>query len=299
MRWVSIATFIGAALLPAASARPPCGPNRPTTTSTSAITTATATTSTVIETMSTDTTTARETSTVTSAASAFTSTFETTVTKSGTTTLESTTLIPSTTATETNANTMTDTTSVITTSVITTSTETVTTTIEAATTITEAAEPSNYLRNGDFETVPNTDWQVSAGEIKDDVSKSRSPTHYAQLNIDSENSGQIPYLFQIASGLSTERRYRLEVYSTVFSSPVPISGTNCKISATHSGFPTDEFDIDFDTLDAYQPYIFEFTPIASTISISVNVRCDPSDDFLFSSGFDDISLMDIGPNPII
>lgn len=71
MRWVSVATFVGAALLPAASARPVCRPDRPTTTLDA--------TTAVIKTLSTDTATVGATSSATTVTSAFTGTFETTV----------------------------------------------------------------------------------------------------------------------------------------------------------------------------------------------------------------------------
>ncbi|KAI6753826.1 hypothetical protein HG530_013002 [Fusarium avenaceum] len=317
MRWVSVATFVGAALLPAASARPACRPDRPTTTLDATTTTATTA---VIKTLSTDTATVAPTSSVASVTSALTGALETTVANSVTATLESTTLMYSITTTETDTATVgatssaTTVTSAFTGTFETTVATSVTATLESSTliqsatatetnsetmtdttaaTTTEAAEPTNYVKNGDFETVPNADWQVSAGAIEDNASKARSPTHYAS------RMGQAQYVFQILHGLDLQRRYRLTVHTAVFSSPAPSSDPlACTLSATHSGaFPMDEFNIDFNNLDVYQPSIFEFTPFSSIGGMSITIRCDPRSEYSFSIGFDDISVVDIGPDP--
>jgi hypothetical protein len=120
-----------------------------------------------------------------------------------------------------------------------------------------------------------------------------------KLDVSSSQTGRVRYVFQIIRGLDTQRRYRLTVHTAVFSSPAPSSNTlECTISATQSGpFPIDEFNIDFNNLDVYQPSFFEFTPYVSEGAMSITIRCDPSSEYSFSIGFDDISVVDIGPDP--
>lgn len=147
MRWVSFVTIISVALAPAVSARPRCRPDKQTTTSDAASLSDTATVT------SLDIPVTRETTT------------------DSFTTLETTTIAVLETSTDLDSAAITETS----TAEATTTTEVITT---AATTTTQAAGPTIYVKNGEFEDQPNTAWTVQDAQIKTDVSKASSGSRY-------------------------------------------------------------------------------------------------------------------------
>ncbi|QPC65785.1 hypothetical protein HYE67_008016 [Fusarium culmorum] len=181
MRWVALVTIISAALVPAASARPRCRPDKQTTTS--EIASRDTVTVTSLDTSTTATTTSLEISVTRETTTDSFTTLETTAIA----VLESSTDLDSAAITETSTAEA-------------TTTEVTTT---AAATTTQAAGPTIYVKNREFEDQPNTAWTVQDAQIKTDISQ----------NIKS---------------LSTERLYRLDVALVVFSEPAVVREPNVK-----------------------------------------------------------------------
>lgn len=153
MRFISLCTILGAALLPVATAAP-CRPSKPTS-----ILSATTTAETETETLSTATATATDFySTVTAEA---TSSLETSLTETATWS-ETTTFVS-------------DYTTEYTATTDATSTEDVTTTIS------EAPGPTNLIQNGDFEEDADADWSLRTGDIKNNHDRANSGDKYVYV----------------------------------------------------------------------------------------------------------------------
>lgn len=155
MRWSSFATVLGAAMLPGASARALCRPDRSTTTTASS----SVQTATTFETLSTNAATIA-TSIETSATVEITGASDTTIaeTQTATATTDITTVISS--ATEAPSTTQ------------------AASTTEASTTVSEAPVITEFIMNGDFEDIVNTDWALNAATIQEHSTKARLGRRY-------------------------------------------------------------------------------------------------------------------------
>ncbi|UZP40484.1 hypothetical protein NXS19_008300 [Fusarium pseudograminearum] len=300
MRFVSFATVLGAALLPAVNARPACRPDTSTTSGVSA-TSATTTTAAAVETSSTEavttvdasttykTTTASETTIVVSATAEITTALETTIAISETASSDSTVLIPTTTAETTLAeivttNAETTPADIATTTAETTAAEIVTTTTEAATTTT--AEAADNTSNA---------WDLQNSDIANNPANAHTGGQYLEFSINNDFASGQDQASQTISGLSTDRQYGFSFYSTVFSSPTPIHNpsTICLIQVQQGTTQISQFRVDFNNLDSYQPFSINFTPVSSVISLSLKLRCTNGQRVTLALGIDDVVIGDI------
>ncbi|RGP71798.1 hypothetical protein FSPOR_3164 [Fusarium sporotrichioides] len=288
MRFISIATVLSAALLPAANARPACRPDRSTTSGESATTAAT-TTATIVETSSVDTattldvsttyetTSALETTIVESATDETTNALETTITISESATLDSTALILTTTAE-------------------TTSVEIATTTTEAATTTTaEAAGPAAFVKNGGFEENPNTVWNLQNSGIKSSPGSPYTGSQYLEFTVANDYATGLNLATQTVTGLSTDRQYRLSFYATVFSTPAPVlnAATLCFIQTMQGNTQISLSKLDFTNLNSYQAYNLNFTPVGSEFQLKLALRCTNGQKVTLAVGVDDVSIAEV------
>ncbi|RGP80664.1 hypothetical protein FLONG3_1139 [Fusarium longipes] len=291
MRFVSLCTVLGAALLPMISAAP-CKPNK----STSMLS---ATTTVESETLSTAATT--ETS------------FHSTVTTDATTDITS---IIETTITETAS--LSETTSAVSDYTTESSVTIDTTSIEIMTTTTaETPESTNIISNGDFEDEHNADWTSRTGGIKSDASKARAGQKYGYVQPSYSNYADVystkgrtfelvnekgiggNNLNQTLNGLDTRRLYRLSFYAAVFSNPAPSRGdTVCTLEALQRSTVIDSWTPDYAALNEYKPFETTFTPVDDDFSFTLRLRCDGDSLVTLSVGIDDVSLYDIGEAPI-
>ncbi|KAF4445822.1 hypothetical protein F53441_10467 [Fusarium austroafricanum] len=311
MRWISIATVLSAALLPAASARPRCHPAKPTTTSGAPTTTAIGSsigtlstdTATTLETFATYETTSAFETTVTESESATTtdatSAFETTITDSTTSTSGITTeLETSITASETATATTDATTTNFEATIAESATTAETTDAEVTTTATtEAAETTNLIENGNFEEIPNMDWSFRGSEIKTSSQRARSPNNYAEFKVEGTEAVGSNQLNQTLHGLSTDRLYRLSFFSTAFSSaPFPtLDGqTACDMEAYQGGSKIYNWAVDIVNLNLYMPYDIDFTPDNEDFELSLRLRCTSGHTLSIAVGVDDVSMIDVG-----
>ncbi|KAF0640561.1 hypothetical protein FPSE5266_10088 [Fusarium pseudograminearum] len=276
MRWVSFVTIISATLVPAASARPRCRPDKQTTTSEIASSSDTATVT------SLDTSTSLEISV----------TGETTT--DSFTTLETTTIAVLETSTDLDSAAITETSTAEATTAEPTTAE-VTTTVAATTT--QASGPTIYVNNGWFEEQPNTAWTVQDAQIKTDVSKAASGSQYVQFDVVNEFVTGSKQISQNIKGLSTERLYRLNVASVVFSEPAVVreSSTICVIQPNFGTRSLAQWRLDFDNLDQYKTNFVNFTPDTSDGILMLRLRCSDGRVVSISAGVDDVSIVDIGP----
>ncbi|CAF3537107.1 unnamed protein product [Fusarium graminearum] len=328
MRFVSFATVLGAALLPAVNARPACRPDTSATSGVSATSVA-ATTAAAVETSSTEaattvdasttyeTTTALETTVVTTTA------LETTVAISETATSDSTALIPTTTA-ETPAETTTAETTVAeiittttaettaveivttaaettpaeiaTTTAETTPAEVVTTTTEAATTTTaEAAGPTNFVKNGGFEDNTSNAWTLLNSDIANNPGNAHTGGQYLEFYVNNDFANGQNQASQTISGLSTDRQYGFSFYASVFGTPEPviIPSTLCHIQARQGGAVIAQFPLDLNSVDYYDIYKVNFTPLSSDIDLSLRLRCTNGRRVTLALGIDDVTIGDV------
>ncbi|QPC78180.1 hypothetical protein HYE68_008932 [Fusarium pseudograminearum] len=312
MRFVSFATVLGAALLPAVNARPACRPDTSTKTTASATSAAT-TTAIAVETSSTkaattvqasttyETTTASETTIVVSATDETTTALETTIAISETASSDSTALIPTTTAETTPAEIVTTTAEttpadIATTTAETTAAEIVTTTTEAATTTTTAAAgPTNFVENGSFEDNTSNAWDIQNSDIANNPANAHTGGQYLEFSINNDFASGQDQASQTISGLSTDRQYGFSFYSTVFSSPTPIHNpsTICLIQVQQGTTQISLFRVDFNNLDSYQPFSVNFTPVSSVISLSLKLRCTNGQRVTLALGIDDVVIGDV------
>ncbi|KAM0813191.1 hypothetical protein AB5N19_13183 [Seiridium cardinale] len=282
MRWASLCAVLGAALLPAANARPLCRPDRGTssklaeTTATSTAESAYATTSVI---QSTVTATASATTTDTYSQSTKTES----ATTSGFATLISTTA----TASET-----------LTTAESTTTTEGAS---SSTTTTTEAPEPTliNLVQNGDFEDDVNTDWSLRTADIVDDAERANSPSHYVRFSVEEDYATGGNQVNQTINGLDTSRLFRLSFSAAVFSEPVlDIGEANCVLEGLQQGTVVGSWPLDYSSLDEYMSYSTEFTPSDEDITLSLRLRCSTENEVTLAVGIDDVILNDIGVAPV-
>ncbi|CAG1996759.1 hypothetical protein FGSG_04816 [Fusarium graminearum PH-1] len=357
MRFVSFATVLGAALLPAVNARPACRPDTSATSGVSATSVAT-TTAAAVETSSTEaattvdasttyeTTTALETTVVVSATDETTTALETTVAISETATSDSTALIPTTTA-ETPAETTTAETTVAeivtnsaettiaeiatttaettlaeittttaettaveivttaaettpaeiaTTTAETTPAEVVTTTTEAATTTTaEAAGPTNFVKNGGFEDNTSNAWTLLNSDIANNPGNAHTGGQYLEFYVNNDFANGQNQASQTISGLSTDRQYGFSFYASVFGTPEPviIPSTLCHIQARQGGAVIAQFPLDLNSVDYYDIYKVNFTPLSSDIDLSLRLRCTNGRRVTLALGIDDVAIGDV------
>ncbi|CEI68041.1 hypothetical protein FVEN_g7690 [Fusarium venenatum] len=318
MRFISLATVLSAALLPAANARPACRPDKPTTSeaSTTAVSvetfiTDTATTleaSTTYETTSAVETTALDTTieiseTITSDSTALVPT-DTTISEIATTTADATSTEVTTTVAETTsagiATTTAETTAAETTSAAdtttaetTTSVEIVTTTTEAATTTTAAAAgPTNFVKNSGFEQDPNTAWALQSSSIKNSPGFPHTGNQYLEFTVDNDFALGQQQATQTVSGLDTGRQHHLTLYATIFSTPQPVANaaTICFIQAQQGNALITQWRLDFNNLNSYQPFGIDFTPLGSDISLSLKLRCTNGQRVTLALGIDDVTI---------
>ncbi|KAF4962180.1 hypothetical protein FSARC_9754 [Fusarium sarcochroum] len=282
MRWISLCTVLGAALLPAASARPLCRPDR-STSSGLAETTVTSTAASTYATTSVIESTVTETATTTDTYSQSTETEA--VTSSGFTTLISSTITESETLT---------------------TAETTTITEEASTTTTEAASeptPENLIRNGDFEDEVNVDWGLRTAAIINDAEKAQSPNKYAQFSVENAYAVGGNQLNQTINGLNTLNLFRLSFSAAVFDEPTPEvnDDTICRLEALQQDqvFGTWSLDVDH-SLNEYTSYETNFVPDDEDITLTLRLRCDGGvqNQVTLSVGIDDVVLNELGPAPI-
>ncbi|CAF3498542.1 unnamed protein product [Fusarium graminearum] len=275
MRWVSFVTIISVALAPAVSARPRCRPDKQTTTSDAASLSDTATV------------TSLDTSTATATSLDIPVTRETTT--DSFTTLETTTIAVLETSTDLDSAAITET------STAEATTTEVTTT--AAATTTQAAGPTIYVKNGEFEDQPNTGWTVQDAQIKTDVSKASSGSRYVQFDAVNEFVTGSKQISQNIKSLSTERLYRLDVASVVFSEPAVVRepSTICVIQPNFGTRSLAQWRLDFDNLDQYKANFVNFTPDTEDGILLLRLRCSDGKVVSISAGVDDVSIVDIGP----
>ncbi|KAM0562309.1 hypothetical protein ACHAPJ_001996 [Fusarium lateritium] len=280
MRWISIATVLGAALLPAASARPLCRPDRSTSSGLSE-TTATSTAESTYATTSVIESTVTETATATDTYSQSTETE--TVTSSGFTTLIS--------STTTEAETL-------------TTAETTTITEEASTTTTEAASeptPENLIKNGDFEDDVNVDWNLRTSVIVDDAERAQSPNKYVQFSVQDGFAVGGNNLNQTINGLDTSHLFRLAFSAAVFDDPTPEveDGTICLIEALQQNQVFRQWPLDVRTsLNQYMSFEDTFVADDEDITLTLRLRCSGPDPVTLAVGIDDVVLNDVGLAPI-
>ncbi|QPC74580.1 hypothetical protein HYE68_005332 [Fusarium pseudograminearum] len=275
MRWVSFVTVISVALAPAVIAHPRCRPDKQTTTS--------------------DITSLSDTATVTSldTSTATTTSLDIPVTRETTTdsftTLETTTIAVLETSTDLDSAAITET------STAEPTTAEVTTTVAATTT--QAAGPTIYVNNGWFEDQPNTAWTVQDAQIKTDVSKAASGSQYVQFDAVNEFVTGSKQISQNIKGLSTERLYRLNVASVVFSKPAIVreSSTICVIQPNFGTRSLAQWRLDFDNLDQYKPNFVNFTPDTADGLLVLRLLCSDGRVVSISAGVDDVSIVNIGP----
>ncbi|KAF5010147.1 hypothetical protein FDECE_3693 [Fusarium decemcellulare] len=298
MRWISLCTVLGAALLPAASARPLCRPDRTTssaltsTTGTSATEseTATASSSETWTTLSTTTsvvdTTTTGTATSTDVDSSSTETTSTasestaTISSSGFITLISTTVTESATSTTIDS----------------------TSTTEASTTTSQSAEPTleNFIQNGDFEDEVNVDWSTRTGDIVENVDRANSPSHYVQFLVENDYAVGGNQLNQTINGLSTAHLFRLSFSAAVFDSPAPsVGAATCQLEGLQESSLVGQWPLDYTSLNQYTPYEAEFQPVSDDITITLRLRCTTPNKVTLAVGLDDVVLNDIGLAPVI
>ncbi|KIL94077.1 hypothetical protein FAVG1_02639 [Fusarium avenaceum] len=279
MRWSSFATVLGAALLPAASARALCRPDRSTTIAASA----SAETATTLETLSTDAAIIA-TSIETSATVEITDASETTIAETQTVTA----------------------TTDITTVVISSASEAPSTTqaastTEASTTVSEAPVITEFFMNGNFEDIVNTDWALNAATIQEHSTKARLGRRYVEFTLNNEVADGSKRISQAISGLSTERTYRLSAYAILFSDPVIVKGASdiCVIEVAQA---TPSFEMrlaqwvfNFNNLEQYTQYKVDFSPLSTGVSVVFKLKCTIGSKVTLAAGLDDVSMVDIGP----
>ncbi|KAM0318480.1 hypothetical protein ACHAPQ_010658 [Fusarium lateritium] len=332
MRWSSFATVLGAALLPAASARALCRPDRSTTTIASTL----VETATTLETLSTDaatiatsietsatakitddasettavteTTAASETSDATTTGDAEnTAASETTTASEATGTSEATDATTTGTSDTTVAETQTATATTDMTTLMTSSaTEAASTTqaastIEASSTVSEAPIITDFIANGRFEDIVNTDWALQSASIKYHETMARTGKRYVEYKLNNEVAEGANKISQAVSGLSTERTYRLTGHLSVFNFPTIVrDSTNTCVVDVSQSIPTFTSRLafwipDFVVTDRYADYSIDFSPLSADISLSFVFRCTTGARVTLSVGLDDISLEDVGP----
>ncbi|KAM0231965.1 hypothetical protein ACHAP5_010898 [Fusarium lateritium] len=274
MRWSSFTTVLGAALLPTASARALCRPDRSTTTIASSL----VETATTFETLSTDDATIA-TSTETSA------TAKATDDASETTAVSETTIAETQTAAAT-----TDVTTLMTSSATeAASTTQAASTTEASSTVSEAPD------------IINTDWALQSASIQVHGTMARTGNRYAEYGLNNEIAEGANKISQTVSGLSTERTYRLTGHLSVFNFPTIVrdSANTCVVEVAQS-IPTFTSRLafwfpDFVVTDRYADYSIDFSALSADISLSFAFRCTTGARVTLSVGLDDISLEDVGP----
>ncbi|XEV02409.1 hypothetical protein FSHL1_007696 [Fusarium sambucinum] len=267
MRFVSFCT-IGAVLFPMAIAAP-CKPENPTSV-------LSATTTVDSEALTTGTTTENDShSTVTSDV---TSVLETTITE--TATWSETTSFASDYTTEYSATTG------------------ATSIEDFTTTITEIPEPTNFIKNGDFEDKNNADWDSRTGGIESEPGKANSGDKYGTFKLVNAQGVGGNTLNQTINDLETERLYRLSFSAAVFDDPEPVLGrTNCVIEALQNERLIEDWTPNYTALSQYKPFETTFKPFDEDIRFSFRLRCDGPDAVTLFLGIDDVSLYDVGPAP--
>ncbi|RBR18678.1 uncharacterized protein FIESC28_05955 [Fusarium coffeatum] len=271
MRFTSLCAVLGATLLPVVSAAP-CKPSKPT----SVVPTTSATTTAEAETLSTDT--PYETlstdfqSTVTSDATSY---LETTVTESAT--WSETTTFVSDYTTEYTATT--DATSVE----------------DVTTTVTEAApEPTNLIKNSDFEDQPNVDWGLRTSEIVKDEDKAASGERYVRFQVINQSARGGNSVNQTISDVEVTHRYRLSFSGAAFGL-FDTGSNNCYIEAYQKGDEIQKWKLGDVLPDEYNTYSVDFTPKSDSFELALRLRCEAGDPVTITFGIDDVSMVDIGP----
>ncbi|KAH7245580.1 hypothetical protein BKA59DRAFT_544808 [Fusarium tricinctum] len=278
MRWSSFATVLSAALLPAASARALCRPDRSTATTASTIVEK----ATTFETLSTDA-----------------ATIATSIESSATVEItdgSDTTGASDTTLAETETAIVTDITTVMTS----TATEAPSTT-EASTTVSEAPVITDFVIDGSFEDRLNPDWTLQSATVQNHNTQAHRGSRYAEFRLDNEIAEGSKRVTQAVARLNTERTYRLAAFANVFSTPMPVKGGSdkCVIEVAQS---TPSFEmrlaqwvLNFEILERYTEYSVDFSPLSTDISLLFKLRCTIGAQITLATGLDDISLVDIGP----
>ncbi|KAF5228121.1 hypothetical protein FAUST_11311 [Fusarium austroamericanum] len=288
MRFVSFAAVLGAALLPAVNARPACRPDRSTTTGASATSVATTTTTAIVTSSTEDattvdasttyeTTTALQTTIVVSATDETTTALETTIASSETASSDSTVLIPTTTAETTPA-------------------EIVTTTTEAATTTTAAAAgPTNFVKNGGFEDNTSNAWDLQNSDIANNPGNAHTGGQYLEFSVNNNFAIGQNLASQTINGLSTDRQYGFSFYANVFGTPAPviIPGTVCLIQAQQGNAVIGQFPLDLNSVNYWEIYKVNFTPLTSDVDLSLRLRCTNNRRVTLGLGIDDVTIGDV------
>ncbi|KAJ3533270.1 hypothetical protein NM208_g2553 [Fusarium decemcellulare] len=285
MRWISLCTVLGAALLHAASARPLCRPDR--TTSSALI--------------STTGTSATESETATASSSETWTTLSTTTSVVDTATTETATSTDVDSSSTEITSTATISSSGFITLISTTVTESATTT-EASTTTSQSAEPTleNLIRNGDFEDEVNVDWSTRTGDIVENVDRANSPSHYVQFLVENNWAVGGNQLNQTINGLSTAHLFRLSFSAAIFDSPAPnVGDATCQLEGLQESSLVGQWPLAFTSVNQYTPFEAEFQPVSGDITLTLRLRCTTENRVTLAVGLDDVVLNDIGLAPVI
>ncbi|RGP74732.1 hypothetical protein FSPOR_1311 [Fusarium sporotrichioides] len=269
MRFISLCT-IGAALLPMASSKP-CKPSNPTPVLSVTATAETLSTAITTETAIHSTATSDVTSDITSV-------LETTITE--TATWSETTSFVSDDTTEYSATT--DATST-----------------EDFTTITQIPEPTNLIRNGDFDDDNNADWDSRTGGIESEPGKANSGDKYGTFKLVNAEGIGGNTLNQTINDLDVEHLYRLSFSATVFDDPEPSLGdSTCAIEALQNERLIESWTPNYAALNEYKSFDKTFQAIDEDVRFTLRLRCNGPNRVTVSVGIDDVSLYDAGPAPI-
>lgn len=100
---------------------------------------------------------------------------------------------------------------------------------------------------------------------------------------------------QTISGLSTDRQYGFSFYASVFGTPEPviIPSTLCHIQARQGGAVIAQFPLDLNSVDYYDIYKVNFTPLSSDIDLSLRLRCTNGRRVTLALGIDDVAIGDV------
>ncbi|KAK6078012.1 hypothetical protein SCUP234_06386 [Seiridium cupressi] len=281
MRWASLCAVLGAALLPAANARPLCRPDRGTS-SKLAETTATSTAESAYATISLIRSTVTATASATTTDTYSQSTKTESATTSGFATLISTTATASETLTTAESTTITEGAS-------------------STTTTTEAPEPTliNLVQNGDFDDDVNTDWSLRTADIVGDAEKANSPSHYVRFSVEEGMATGGNQVNQTINGLDTSHLFRLSFSSAVFDEPaLNIGEAHCDLEGLQQSTVFERWPLDYSSLNEYMSYSSEFKPSDEDITLSFRLRCSTENVVTLAVGIDDVILNDLGVAPV-
>ncbi|KAM0297349.1 hypothetical protein HYE67_003079 [Fusarium culmorum] len=84
-------------------------------------------------------------------------------------------------------------------------------------------------------------------------------------------------------------------YASVFGTPAPviIPGTPCLIQAQQGSAVIAQFLLDLNSVNYWEIYKVNFTPLASDIDLSLRLRCTNNRRVTIALGIDDVTIGDV------